>query len=237
MKKIILIYFVLAAGMLMSCDYQKRECVVKASKCLTDEAYRDSLYKGWKAPINKDSLVDSVFALLREQRQILLNLNAEKNAAAPASVEEKSAPEIQPVIETPNVAPVVENVEEPVREESDNEVTANEVANAASEPVVNEQPKNPEIQPKESKWGKLLTGAGAAIAGAAVGAAVVDKLVCKERLDITVEYKLMVACLNSCGYDDETVEKCGAGIMQWLCKEKEKAGTIMNRVRSSCSIR
>ena len=26
----------------MSCDYQKRECVVKATKCLTDEAYRDS---------------------------------------------------------------------------------------------------------------------------------------------------------------------------------------------------
>ena len=73
----------------MSCDYQKRECVVKASKCLTDEAYRDSLYKGWKAPINKDSLVDSVFAMLREQRQILLDMGAEK----------KTAPEIQPVIE------------------------------------------------------------------------------------------------------------------------------------------
>lgn len=201
----------------MSCDYQKRECVVKASKCLTDEAYRDSLYKGWKAPINKDSLVDSVFALLCEQRQILLNLNAEKNDVAPASVEEKSAPEIQPVIEKPNVAPIVENVEEPVAEEN---------ANVATDSL-----------PKERKWGKLLTGAGAAIAGAAVGAAVVDKLVCKERLDITVEYKLMVACLNSCGYDDETVERCGAGIMQWLCQDKEKAGTIMNRVRSSCSIR
>ena len=220
----------------MSCDYQKRECVVKASKCLTDEAYRDSLYKGWKAPINKDSLVDSVFAMLREQRQMLLDMNVVPKTELSDPVK-KPAPEIQPVIETPNVAPVVENVEEPVREESANEVTANEVTNAASEPVVNEQPKNPEIQPKESKWGKLLTGAGAAIAGAAVGAAVVDKLVCKERLDITVEYKLMVACLNSCGYDDETVEKCGAGIMQWLCKEREKAGTIMNRVRSSCSIR
>lgn len=217
MKKILLICVVLVAGMLMSCDYQKRECVVKASKCLTDEAYRDSLYKGWKAPINKDSLVDSVFALLCEQRQILLNLNAEKNDVAPASVEEKSAPEIQPVIEKPNVAPIVENVEEPVAEEN---------ANVATDSL-----------PKERKWGKLLTGAGAAIAGAAVGAAVVDKLVCKERLDITVEYKLMVACLNSCGYDDETVERCGAGIMQWLCQDKEKAGTIMNRVRSSCSIR
>ncbi|PWK86600.1 hypothetical protein [Hallerella porci] len=232
MKKLLLICFILVVALLTSCDDQKRECVIKASKCLTDEAYRDSLYKGWKAPINKDSLVDSVFAMLREQRQILLNLNAEKNAAAPASVEEKSAPEIQPVIETPNAAPVVENVEELVREES-----ANEVANVASEPVVNEQPKNPEIQPKESKWGKLLTGAGAAIAGAAVGVAVVDKLVCKERLDITVEYKLMVACLNSCGYDEETLEKCGAGIMQWLCKEKEKAETIMNRVSNSCVIK
>lgn len=236
MKKILLIYVVLVAGMLMSCDYQKRECVVKASKCLTDEAYRDSLYKGWKAPINKDSLVDSVFALLREQRQILLDLGAEKKTA-PEIQPVIESPNVAPVVEKPNVAPIVENVEEPVAEERANEVTANEVTNAASEPVVNEQPENVEIRPKESKWEKFLTGAGAVIAGAAVGAAVVDKLVCKERLDITVEYKLMVACLNSCGYDDETVEKCGAGIMQWLCQDKEKAGTIMNRVRSSCSIR
>ena len=200
----------------MSCDYQKRECVVKASKCLTDEAYRDSLYKGWKAPINKDSLVDSVFAMLREQRQILLDMGAEK----------KTAPEIQPVIEKPNVAPVVEKPNVAPIVENVEESVAEENANVATDSL-----------PKERKWGKLLTGAGAAVVGAAVGAAVVDKLVCKERLDITVEYKLMVACLNSCGYDEESLEKCGAGIMQWLCKEKEKAETIMNRVRTSCSIR
>jgi len=200
----------------MSCDYQKRECVVKASKCLTDEAYRDSLYKGWKAPVNKDSLVDSVFAMLREQRQILLDMGAEKKTAPEIQpVIEK--PNVAPVVERPNVAPIVENVEEPVAEEN---------ANVATDSL-----------PKERKWGKLLTGAGAAVVGAAVGAVVVDKLHCNERFDITVEYKLMVACLNSCGYSEENINKCGAGIMQWICKDKEKVETIQNRVQSSCSIR
>lgn len=200
----------------MSCDYQKRECVVKASKCLTDEAYRDSLYKGWKAPVNKDSLVDSVFAMLREQRQILLDMGAEKKTAPEIQpVIEK--PNVAPVVEKPNVAPIVENVEEPVAEEN---------ANVATDSL-----------PKERKWGKLLTGAGAAVVGAAVGAAVVDKLYCNERFDITVEYKLMVACLNSCGYSEENINKCGAGITQWICKDKEKVETIQNRVQSSCSIR
>lgn len=216
----------------MSCDYQKRECVVKATKCLTDEAYRDSLYKGLKTPINKDSLVDSVFALLREQRQILLDMSAEKKTVALPSVEDKPKVVIQPAFEKPNVAPVVENVKEPVIGEN-----ANEVANVPGESVANESVENSENQPKERKWGKLLTGAGAAVAGAALGAAVMDKLHCNERLDITVEYKLMVACLNSCGYDEETIEKCGAGILYWICKEKEKAETIMNRVRNSCSVR
>ncbi|WP_146196780.1 hypothetical protein [Fibrobacter succinogenes] len=216
MKKILLICIVMVAGMLMSCDYQKRECVVKASKCLTDEAYRDSLYKGWKAPVNKDSLVDSVFAMLREQRQILLDMGAEKKTAPEIQpVIEK--PNVAPVVEKPNVAPIVENVEEPVAEEN---------ANVAID-----------SQPKERKWGKLLTGAGAAVVGAAVGAAVVDKLYCNERFDITVEYKLMVACLNSCGYSEETIDKCGAGIMRWICKDKEKVETIQNRVQGSCSIR
>ena len=200
----------------MSCDYQKRECVVKASKCLTDEAYRDSLYKGWKAPINKDSLVDSVFAMLREQRQILLDMGVEKKTAPEIQpVIEK--PNVAPVVEKPNVAPIVENIEEPVAEENANVTT--------------------DSQPKEHKWGKLLTGAGAAVVGAAVGAAVVDKLHCNERFDITVEYKLMVACLNSCGYSEENINKCGAGITQWICKDKEKVETIQNRVQSSCSIR
>lgn len=223
MKKILLICVVLVAGMLMSCDYQKRECVVKASKCLTDEAYRDSLYKGWKAPINKDSLVDSVFAMLREQRQMLLDMKAERNVGFSESAKKPNV-EMLPVVEKPNVAPLVENIEEPVSEEN-------------AKGIANETTENAGSQPEERKWGKLVTGAGAAIVGAAVGAAVVDKLVCKERLDITVEYKLMVACINSCGYDDETVEKCGAGIMQWLCKEKEKAETIMNRVSHSCVIK
>ena len=200
----------------MSCDYQKRECVVKASKCLTDEAYRDSLYKGWKAPINKDSLVDSVFAMLREQRQILLDMGAEKKTA-PVIQPVIESPNVAPVVEKPNVAPIVENVEEPVAEEN---------ANVATDSL-----------PKERKWGKLLTGAGAAVVGAAVGAAVVDKLYCNERFDITVEYKLMVACLNSCGYSEENINKCGAGITQWICKDKEKVETIQNRVQSSCSIR
>ena len=200
----------------MSCDYQKRECVVKASKCLTDEAYRDSLYKGWKAPINKDSLVDSVFAMLREQRQILLDMGAEKKTAPEIQpVIEK--PNVAPVVERPNVAPIVENVEEPVAEEN---------ANVATDSL-----------PKERKWGKLLTGAGAAVVGAAVGAAVVDKLYCNERLEISIEYRLMVACLNSCGYSEENINKCGAGITQWICKDKEKVETIQNRVQSSCSIR
>lgn len=200
----------------MSCDYQKRECVVKASKCLTDEAYRDSLYKGWKAPINKDSLVDSVFAMLREQRQILLDMGAEKKTAPEIQpVIEK--PNVAPVVERPNVAPIVENVEEPVAEEN---------ANVATDSL-----------PKERKWGKLLTGAGAAVVGAAVGAAVVDKLHCNERLEISIEYRLMVACLNSCGYSEENINKCGAGITQWICKDKEKVETIQNRVQSSCSIR
>lgn len=223
MKKLLLISFVVVAGMLMSCDYQKRECVVSASRCLTEEAYRDSLYKGWKAPVNKDSLVDSLFAILREQRQMLLDMNVvpKTELSDPAK---KTVVEIQPVVEKPNVAPIIENIEEPVGEEN-----ANSVSNVSAE--------NAGSQPEERKWGKLVTGAGAAIVGAAVGAAVVDKLHCNERLDITVEYKLMVACLNSCGYDEETLEKCGAGIMQWLCKEKEKAETIMNRVRTSCSIR
>ena len=200
----------------MSCDYQKRECVVKASKCLTDEAYRDSLYKGWKAPVNKDSLVDSVFAMLREQRQILLDMGAEKKTA-PVIQPVIESPNVAPVVEKPNVAPIVENVEEPVAEEN---------ANVATDSL-----------PKERKWGKLLTGAGAAVVGAAVGAAVVDKLYCNERFDITVEYKLMVACLNSCGYSEENINKCGAGITQWICKDKEKVETIQNRVQSSCSIR
>ena len=200
----------------MSCDYQKRECVVKASKCLTDEAYRDSLYKGWKAPVNKDSLVDSVFAMLREQRQILLDMGAEKKTAPEIQpVIEK--PNVAPVVERPNVAPIVENVEEPVAEEN---------ANVATDSL-----------PKERKWGKLLTGAGAAVVGAAVGAAVVDKLHCNERLEISIEYRLMVACLNSCGYSEENINKCGAGITQWICKDKEKVETIQNRVQSSCSIR
>ena len=216
MKKLLLICFILVVALLTSCDYQKRECVVKASKCLTDEAYRDSLYKGWKAPINKDSLVDSVFAMLREQRQILLDMGAEKKTAPEIQpVIEK--PNVAPVVEKPNVAPIVENVEEPVAEEN---------ANVATDSL-----------PKERKWGKLLTGAGAAVVGAAVGAAVVDKLYCNERFDITVEYKLMVACLNSCGYSEENINKCGAGITQWICKDKEKVETIQNRVQSSCSIR
>lgn len=120
-------------------------------------------------------------------------------------------------------------------------VPANEKISVAPkdsvERITDEKLENVEKQPKESKWGKIVIGVGAAIAGAAVGAVVVDKLNCNERLDITVEYKLMVACLNSCGYDDETIEKCGAGIMQWLCKEKEKAETIMNRVSNSCVIK
>lgn len=119
-------------------------------------------------------------------------------------------------------------------------VPANEKKSVAPkdsvERITDEKLENVEKQPKESKWDKFMIGA-AAIAGAAVGAVVVDKLNCNERLDITVEYKLMVACLNSCGYDDETIEKCGAGIMQWLCKEKEKAETIMNRVSNSCVIK
>lgn len=222
MKKLILIYFVLVAGMLMSCDYQKRECVVSASRCLTEEAYRDSLYKGWKAPVNKDSLVDSLFAILREQRQMLLDMNVVPKTELSDPVK-KPAPEIQPVIETPNVAPIVENIEEPVGEEN-----ANSVSNVSAE--------NAESQ-SDGKVGKFVKNAGLVAAGAVGTAFVLDKIHCNERLDITVEYKLMVACLNSCGYDEETLEKCGAGIMQWLCKEKEKAETIMNRVRTSCSIR
>ena len=223
MKKLLLICFILVVALLTSCDYQKRECVARATKCLTDDAYRDSLYRGWRPPVNKDSLVDSLFAMLREQRQFLLDMKAERNVGFSDSAKKPNV-EMLPVVEKPNVAPIIENIEEPVGEEN-----ANSVSNVSAE--------NAGSQPEERKWGKLVTGAGAAIVGAAVGAAVVDKLHCNERLDITVEYKLMVACLNSCGYDEETLEKCGAGIMQWLCKEKEKAETIMNRVRTSCSVR
>lgn len=223
MKKLLLICFILVVALLTSCDYQKRECVARATKCLTDDAYRDSLYRGWRPPVNKDSLVDSLFAILREQRQFLLDMKAERNVGFSDSAKKPNV-EMLPVVEKPNVAPIIENIEEPVGEENANSVSNVSVENAGS-------------QPEERKWGKLVTGAGAAIVGAAVGAAVVDKLHCNERLDITVEYKLMVACLNSCGYDEETLEKCGAGIMQWLCKEKEKAETIMNRVRTSCSVR
>ena len=222
MKKLLLISFVLVAGMLMSCDYQKRECVVSASRCLTEDAYRDSLYKGWKAPVNKDSLVDSLFAILREQRQILLDLNVVPKTGLSDSAK-KPVVEIQPVVEKPNVAPIVENIEEPVGEEN-----ASSASNAAAENAENQS---------NGKFGKLVKDASLVAAGAAGTAFVLDKIRCNERLDITVEYKLMVACLNSCGYDDETVEKCGAGILYWLCKEKEKSETIMNRVRTSCSIR
>ena len=223
MKKLLLICFILVVALLTSCDDQKRECVVRATKCLTDDAYRDTLYRGWRSPVNKDSLVDSLFAMLREQRQMLLDMKAERNVGFSDSAKKPNV-EMLPVVEKPNVAPLVENIEEPVSEEN-------------AKGIANETTENAGSQPKESKWGKFVIGAGAAIAGAAVGAVVMDKLHCNERLDITVEYKLMEACLNSCGYDDETLEKCGAGIMQWLCKEKEKAETIMNRVSNSCVLK
>ena len=223
MKKLLLICFILVVALLTSCDDQKRECVVRATKCLTDDAYRDSLYRGWRHPVNKDSLVDSLFAMLREQRQMLLDMKAERNVGFSDSAKKPNV-EMLPVVEKPNVASLVENIEEPMSEEN-------------AKGIANETTENAESQPEKRKWGKLVTGAGAAIVGAAVGAAVMDKLHCNERLDITVEYKLMVACLNSCGYDEETSEKCGAGIMQWLCKEKEKAETIMNRVSNSCVIK
>lgn len=223
MKKLLLICFILVVALLTSCDDQKRECVVRATKCLTDDAYRDSLYRGWRHPVNKDSLVDSLFAMLREQRQMLLDMKAERNVGFSDSAKKPNV-EMLPVVEKPNVASLVENIEEPMSEEN-------------AKGIANETTENAESQPEKRKWGKLVTGAGAAIVGAAVGAAVMDKLHCNERLDITVEYKLMVACLNSCGYDEETIEKCGAGIMQWLCKEKEKAETIMNRVSNSCVIK
>ena len=150
------------------------------------------------------------------ERRLLFYFLRGKSGAYPTQVA-KFLHLSPPVVEKPNVAPIVENVEEPVAEENANVVT--------------------DSLPKERKWGKLLTGAGAAVVGAAVGAAVVDKLYCNERFDITVEYKLMVACLNSCGYSEETIDKCGAGIMRWICKDKEKVETIQNRVQSSCSIR
>ena len=204
MKKLLLIYLLVSVGLLTSCDYHKRECVAKATRCLTDESYKDYL------SADKDSLVDSVYSLLREQRQMLLEI---KNASLSKPAQERA--KIAQIIEKNLYADVVRNDE-------------------SAEATAVESSKT-EIGPSEENgWREKLIKGGSYAGAAALGAFAASKLSCP-RASIVVEYQLMQACLNSCGSD--MIQKCGDGIMQWLCKDKEKVETIMNRVLHSCAVR
>ena len=92
----------------------------------------------------------------------------------------------------------------------------------------------PEIRMKDDG---IKENAISGLAGAAIGAAatfmVAKKLNC-ERLDVLIEYKLMQACIDNCGYSAE--KKCAEGIMNMLCKEKLSETEVRQRT-NSCDLR
>lgn len=208
MKKILFIYLLIAVGMLTSCDYHKRECVAKATRCLTDESYKDYLGS------DKDSLVDSVYSILQEQRLILMELsNGLKNVSVSNGKQQPA--QMAQIIEKNQYADVVQNDE-------------------SAETVVADSPKT-EIAPSEGNgWGKKLAIGGTVLGAAAVGAVLADKFSCP-RMSIVDEYRMMAACVYSCG--ESMVEKCGEAIREWICKDKESIERILSRTRNSCSIR
>jgi len=158
--------------------------------------------------VNHNPLLDSGYVLLLDQQKMMKELVEEKNKL----VEEKN-----------NIMVMQKKQVESKQEEE----TAENFVDENSEGTENSS------EEKKNVVKKVALGAGA-VGLATVGAFVANKVIC-DRLDITIEFLLMSACINSCGYD--MMDKCGESIMSWLCKDKESANEIAARVKNSCSIR
>lgn len=96
----------------------------------------------------------------------------------------------------------------------------------------------PELKKDTPLWKKALAEGAKVAGGAAVGAAIANKMHC-DRFDIEVEYLMLDACLNSCsGVADKAsrISKCARAIQDMECSEGLSRGDINQRVNNSCPL-
>ncbi len=132
---------------------------------------------------------------------------------------------------------VVESVEEPVLAETPE---TSSVENAVEKSADETASEASEVGGGWRKFAKKIAPEAISIAGGAVAGAAIAKATNCDRYELSIEYKLMEACITGCGNTgasrEERIENCARNIMAWQCKEKIKPGQAMSKAQS-CSLR
>lgn len=225
MKKILYASMALMVFVFASCSKEEaKENTTCIAQCVLAEKHSKKINKYYNEEqaiqINK---LDQLLEKMERQDSLLTSLRAE--LAATTNQQDTTMSYSDSVIQDiPAEAPSIHSetqVAEPMPEPT---------------PIAEENDEEDrilEIQEKKSSFKeKLLAGGIGAAAGVAGGFMAAQKMNCK-RLDVLIEYKLMQACINNCGYSSE--RKCSEAIMNYLCKEKLEENEVTQRVRS-CDI-
>lgn len=226
MKKLFYVTIVLSMITFISCSKESKENAACVAQCLLSEERGQDFANNNNEELSvQNEKLNRILKDMEEQKILLDSLRAEivaTNKLQDSATSDSDSVTQDALAENPSTYSETQAAEP--TSESGPILVAEE----------NYEDKIPENREKKSDFKEqAISGTIGAVFGAAGGFMAAQKMSCK-RLDILIEYKLMQVCVSSCGYNTE--EKCGAAIMNMLCKEKLEEDEVKQRA-SSCDIR